>query len=209
MRLMKAALRFTGRTSLPVSLAFAFALALAGGCASSKPKSSETTQVPADIEQRVLKNPAATTRLKGFARAELKAVTLATASPHRGEDDLARRIDQELRYSLEPLWKKVESVPRSVAFTSPAPGTLLIEPTIVETKLTQQLRREFLTWAEGDTYILFKVTFRDGATGEAVAEPVFYRNANFFYASWSGGVRDREIEREISRDVLAYVRDNY
>lgn len=56
--------------------------------------------------------------------------------------------------------------------------------------------------------MLVKVVFRDGATGQPIAEPVFYRKADLFSASWSSGIKDVELARLVTADVLNYTRDN-
>ena len=84
----------------------------------------------------------------------------------------------------------------------------LIEPTIVATHLVDPFEREVLTWAKGDATVLVKVVFRDATTGEAVAEPVFHRSSPYFWAAWSSGVTDAELDRRIVGDVVTYVRDN-
>ncbi len=180
-------------------------LLLALGCA-SKP-SPESSRVQ-DMERLALRNPPAKVRLGSFPRAELKAVTVAPDARVREADELARRIDRMLSYHFDPLWKQVTHVPRDVAFSPAAEGTLQIEPTVVETKLVSRFEREMLTWAAGDSYVVIKVAFRDSRTGETVAEPQFFRKADLFWASWSGGVEDLEVEDNLIRDIVLYTRDN-
>lgn len=197
-------MRAASRFATPALLT---SLLLAAGCASDR-SPQPVSQVTPDTELRAVRNPAATTRLGSFPKAEIKAVTVTGGSNSRAEDDLARRIDTELFNELQPLWGHTVQVPRGVAFTAPAEGTLLIEPTIEETRIPSRVQREFLTWGAGDSYVLVKVVFRDGATGQPVAEPVFFRKADLFSASWSSGIKDVELARLVTVDVINYTRDN-
>jgi hypothetical protein len=199
---MSAALRPLGASLLLASILFH------SGCASDR-AAQAPSQVTPETAQQVLRNPAAKTRLSSYPQAQLRAVAVADGPHDRAEDELARKIDDRLHTELRRLWRDLVHVPRSVPFTTPAEGTLLIEPTIVETKLTTRFEREVFTWGMGDTYVLVKVVFRDGATGEPIAEPVFYRKADLFWASWSSGADDVEVERLVAGDVITYTRDNF
>ena len=185
--------------------AFLLPLLLAAGCA-SKPSPEAVRQQ--DLERAALQNPPAKVRLGSYARVELKSVSIASEARAREVDELARRMDRMLGYQLDPLWRHVIHVPRDVAFSPDAEGTLQIEPTVVETKLVSRFEREILTWAAGDTFVVIKVAFRDSQTGEAVAEPQFFRKSDLFWASWSGGVQDLEVEEDLIRDIVRYTRDN-
>ena len=197
-------MRAASRFAAPALLA---SLLLAAGCASDRAP-QPASRVSPDTELQAVRNPAASTRLGAFPKVEIKAVTVTGGSNSRAEDDLARRIDAELFNELQPLWRNTVRVPRGVAFTAPAQDTLLIEPTIEETKIPSRVQREFLTWGAGDSYVLVKVVFRDGTTGQPIAEPVFFRKADLFSASWSGGIKDIELARLVTSDVVAYTRDN-
>ncbi len=191
--------------SCPRLAALLLPLLLAAGCA-SKPSPEVARQQ--DMERSALQNPPAKVRLGSYARVELKSVNVAPDARLRETDDLARRMDRRLGDHLDTFWKQVTHVPRDVAFSPGAEGTLQIEPTVVETKLVSRFEREIFTWAAGDTFVLIKVAFRDSQTGEAVAEPQFFRRSDLFWASWSGGAQDLEVEEDLIRDIVRYTRDN-
>jgi hypothetical protein len=50
--------------------------------------------------------------------------------------------------------------------------------------------------------------YREANTGDVVAAPLFYRKADLFTASWSGGIADREASENIVRDIASYTRAN-
>lgn len=198
---MKAAFRLLAAPSLAVALVFST------GCAShrSGPTRAEEEK---NLEKAALQNPPAKTRFGSYSRVELKALSVADGPKDRAEDEFARRVDTQLFREFQRLWPEVTPVPRSAGFTTPGRGLLLVEPTIVATRLVDPFEREVLTWAKGDATVLVKVIFRDATTGESVAEPVFHRKSPYFWAAWSGGATDSELDRLIAGDVVTYVRDN-
>jgi len=56
----------------------------------------------------------------------------------------------------------------------------------------------------GSSAVLMQVTFRDGNTGEIIADPEFYRAANAYAGGWSMGATDNLMLDDITKDVAGY-----
>jgi len=56
----------------------------------------------------------------------------------------------------------------------------------------------------GSSAVLMQVTFRDGNTGQIIADNEFYRVANACYEGLTIGVPDNLMLEEIARDVASY-----
>jgi hypothetical protein len=86
--------------------------------------------------------------------------------------------------------------------------TLLIEPNSEEIKFIGEAARFWLGALAGSSAILMKVTYRDKATGETIAEPEFYRRSNAWEGQYSMGATDNLMLDNVTRDICTYTNSN-
>lgn len=138
----------------------------------------------------------------------------------------AKKIDEILLSCLRPSFPNLQEA------TQPAPGTgsntqniqeatqtapgassnartLLIEPLIEEIKFIGGAARFWVGAMAGSSAVLMKVTYRDKATGEVIAEPEFYQKGNAFGGGWSIGGTDNLMLENVARDICNYTNNSH
>lgn len=156
-----------------------------------------------------LVNRAAAIPFRQFDHVQLNAVEFDTSL--KGADKtkvLAQEMDQGLLEGLGRVLSHVTPVPAGGDFPPATGRTLQISPRIEKAHVVTQFERNWFTWGAGDTEILIRVSYRDASTGDLVAEPRFYRKADLFDATWSGGAKDLEARENLVKDVVDYTQAN-
>ena len=144
-------------------------------------------------------------KLSNFQAVEMNHVTIsprfASAEPNQ---KALRRIDQELlscMHLIFPNLNKVEETDSDIR-------TLLIEPNIEEIKFIGGAARFWVGAMAGSSAVLMKVTYRDKATGEVIAEPEFYSRGDAWAGGYSVGATDNLMLDRIARDICNYTNSN-
>jgi hypothetical protein len=177
---------------------------LSVGCASKSGATASVSVRPAPVINLPAKTP-----FRQFDCVQLKGVEFDTSL--KGAEKaavLARQLDEALLYALRPLLGRVTPVPAGGDFPPAPERTLQISPRIEKVRLVTPAERYWFTWGAGDTEILVRVAYREAKTGDLVAEALFYRKADLFTASWSGGTADVEARENIVGDIADYTRAN-
>jgi len=87
-------------------------------------------------------------------------------------------------------------------------STLLIQPNIEEIKFIGGGARFMVGAMAGSSAVLMKVTYSIKETGEVIAEPEFYRQANAFGGAYSMGTTDNMMLNTIAQDICTYTGAN-
>jgi hypothetical protein len=170
------------------------AAVLCAGCAST----SSTTQ-----------QAASRVRFSAFHAAQLKLVAYPGGDRTSSYDEtFIRALNEALYYELGLWVTPVEIVPAGGEFHPVSRRTLLIEPRVLNMHAVSPTERFWYTWGAGDSSITLQLVFRDSATGEVIAEPVFFRDAPAFVASWTEGQIEYDLPRQVAGDVDYYVMTN-
>lgn len=142
-------------------------------------------------------------RLAGFHQVQIKEVALSPAFAESGANKKARnKIDQILSERLAMALPGAEKVSAADVFPAAKGHTLQIEPVIKEIKFISGAVRFWVGAMAGSSAVLMQVTYRDAQTGQVLAQPEFYRQANAFAGPF--GVADNRMLEEIAQDVVNY-----
>lgn len=159
-----------------------------------------------------------------FAKVELKAVEIAPEFVrHKANQKAAAKIGVELALRMrekvpylvappemdnpkEKKSKKKKGAEEAPAAAPPPEGarTLVIEPYVEQIKFISGGARYWAGALAGNSAVLIKATFRDKATGEVVAEPEFYDDANAYQGAWSIGAADNMMLVRVAEDIAEY-----
>ena len=166
---------------------FFFVLGLAQGCATNIRRASGPPQPPK-------------VKFSSFDTVTLKHVEIAPAFASAGPNQkAAKKIDELLFMEM----RKVFTDLRDNAET-PAQRGLLIEPLIEEIKFIGGAARFWVGSMAGSSAVLMKVTYRDVATGQVIADPEFYQSASAFAGSFSIGAADNRMLSAIASEIASY-----
>lgn len=175
----------TVRNGLVVAL-----VALTSACATHITKPSAAPQ------------PAAQ-RLATYQKVQIKDVALSPAFAESGANKKARnKIDQILTERLAMALPGAAKISAAETFPATKGRTLQIEPVIKEIKFISGAVRFWVGAMAGSSAVLMQVTYRDAETGQVLAQPEFYRQANAF--SGPLGIADNRMLDEIAQDVVNY-----
>ena len=143
-----------------------------------------------------------------FNRVELKAIGIAPKAKKEAEH--AREIFDELIQQMKAVAPSL-TVEAVAAPPLPAVGgdrTLVVEPFVEDIKFVGGGSRFMIGALAGKSAVLMKVTFREKATGEVLAEPEFYQDANAFAGAYSMGSSDNAMLRVVAGDAANYYKLN-
>lgn len=179
-------------------------MAGAPGCASTGPKAAkprkeknETVEQPSKIKFGEFKN----VEMKPFGIAEKHAA-------HEGNQASAKVMDGMLQADLRSLFPNLKVLPPGADFTRSAERTLQITPFIEDIRKISTGARIMLGAMAGGSHIVVKMTYRDGATGEAIADPEFVYKANAWTDSWAMGAEGNQMRDKLCRHIVDYTRAN-
>ena len=144
-------------------------------------------------------------KFSNFQAVEMNHVTIsprfASAEPNQ---KALKKIDKELLYCMHLIFPNLNEAEE----TNSGIRALLIEPNIEEIKFIGGAARFWVgSWA-GSSAVLMKVTYRDKATGETIAEPEFYRRSNAWEGQSSMGATDNLMLDNVARDICTYTSSN-
>lgn len=89
-----------------------------------------------------------------------------------------------------------------------AAGTLIIEPAIEDMKKINIGERIMVGVMAGSSAILLRTVYRDGASGEAIASPVFYSKASAISGALTFGGMDNAMLNRVVNLACDYARHN-
>jgi hypothetical protein len=89
------------------------------------------------------------------------------------------------------------------------PETLLVEPAIENLKKVNGAERFFVGPMAGSSAVLLRTRYRNGATNDVIAEPVFYAKASAWSGAWTIGVMDNVMLDRVVNQACDYARGNY
>lgn len=87
-------------------------------------------------------------------------------------------------------------------------GTLVIEPAIEDLKKVNVGERVWVGPLAGSSAVLLRTRYRDGASGDVIAEPVFYSKANAMGGAWTFGTTDNLMLNRVVELACDYARRN-
>lgn len=181
--------RATGKVGLIFML---FGILIFSGCAThiSKPAKAPTT---------------AKVRFSEFYNIEMKATGISEAFASSEANQRAlKKIDAHLFDGIKTVFPTLKRIEDGNDFSKTNVRTLQITPVVKEIKFISGGARFMVGAMAGSSAVLMQATFRDGSTGEVIADPEFYRVANAYAGGWSIGVTDNKMLEEIARDVVYY-----
>jgi hypothetical protein len=184
--------------------------ALVTGCASDSGQAkAESGAAEAKAKQKSKYNPVANppkVKFGGFKRVEQKPMVLAEKHrDHKGNQESAARMDEMLTQQLRLMFTEVKVLPKDGEFTKPAEGTLQIAPEIKEIRLITGGTRFWLGPMAGGSDMLVQVIYRDGQSGEIIADPQFAAGNNAWSGSWSMGATDNQMRDSVVREIMGYM----
>lgn len=166
---------------------FFFVLGLAPGCATNIRRASGPPQSP-------------TVKFSSFDTVTLKHIEIAPAFASAPANQKAgKKIDELLFMEMQKVFADLRDNAEA-----PAQRGLLIEPLIEEIKFIGGAARFWVGSMAGSSAVLMKVTYRDVATGEVIADPEFYQSASAFQGSFSVGVADNRMLSAIASEIASY-----
>ena len=87
-------------------------------------------------------------------------------------------------------------------------GTLIIEPAIEDMKKINIGERIMVGAMAGSSAILLRTVYRDGASGEAIASPVFYSKSSAMSGALTFGAMDNVMLNRAVNLACDYARHN-
>ncbi|MBI4682722.1 MAG: hypothetical protein HY757_06440 [Nitrospirae bacterium] len=170
-----------------LAVMFVLAMIFTQGCATKMSKPSSAPQ-PAKV------------KFSEFNAVEMKHIEI---SPEYASSDANQKAAKKINEHLDNKMRMVFSGLNNGKEQS-AGRTLLIEPYIKEIKFISGGARFWVGAMAGSSAVLMKVTFTDKATGEVIAEPEFYRDANAMGGAYSMGSTDNLMLELVAQDVANY-----
>jgi hypothetical protein len=141
-----------------------------------------------------------------FSAVAMRPLAVERSEGDSGDQAAIARVDGQLRSCMRGVFRDLRE---SAGGEQSAPGSLVIEPSIVDMKKVNSAERFFLGPMVGSSAILLKVRFVDTASNDVLAEPVFYAKANAWGGSFSIGATDNAMLTRIVDDACRYARSNY
>lgn len=145
-------------------------------------------------------------KFSGFKAVEMKPVSLATEFASSGANQKAmRKIDEHLFTSMTKVFPNLK---RTESFSKGDSSVLQIAPVIKEIKFIGGGARFWVGAMAGSSAVLMQVEYRDGASGEVLADPEFYAQANAMGGAWTMGGTDNAMLERIAMDIISYTSAN-
>lgn len=181
---------------LPNYVFFLISALLMSGCATNLSKPSHSLEPT-------------TVRLGEFEQVEMKSVSISDGfAAHSANQKALKKIDELLFRDMRLLYPDLKRIEDGEAFSSGGARTLQITPHIKEIKFIGGAARFWVGAMAGSSAVLMETTYRDGANGEVIGQPEFYRAANAHAGGWTIGSTDNQMLENIVEDVINYTRLN-
>ncbi|MEZ4601653.1 MAG: hypothetical protein R2940_17830 [Syntrophotaleaceae bacterium] len=161
------------------------------GCATqiSKPKSQPQ---PAKV------------RLGTFSTVEMREVQISPDfADAAANKKAAKKINEIICRDMKVIFPKLKVLAANEDFSG-SKGSLQITPVIKEIKFIGGAARFWLGAMAGSSAVLMQVDYRNGQTGEVIAEPEFLEVASAFAGGWSIGATDNHMLEKVAMDVTSY-----
>ena len=144
-----------------------------------------------------------TVRLGTFANVEmLPAPVLAPFDQSGANKKAAKKINEHLNTQMHYVFTMLNADEKQ-------PGkTLLIKPRIKEIKFIGGAARFWAGAMAGSSAVLMDVTYLDKDSGEVLAQPEFYNQANAMGGSWSVGATDNQMLDNVVKQITSYSNAN-
>jgi len=173
------------------------------GCATTdskkekKPKAGkrETVALPSKVKFGEFKN----VEIKPFGMSE-------KYSRNEGNKKSAMVMDGMIQPDLRGIFPNLKVLTAGADFTKSAQRTLQITPYIEEIKKVSSATRVMVGVMAGGSHIIVRVTYRDGATGEVIADPVFVYKVSGWTDAW--GMEGNQLRDRLCNHIVNYTRDN-
>jgi len=147
----------------------------------------------------------ASVKLGEFNRVEMKAVAISEKFAAADANQKAgKKIDKVLFTNMRMVFNDLIRIELGDDFSQSGDRTLQITPLIKEIKFIGGGARFMVGAMAGSSAVLMQVTMRDSETGEVIAEPEFYRDANAYSGGWSMGATDNKMLEDIAKDIVQY-----
>lgn len=146
-----------------------------------------------------------TVRFAEFAAVEMKHTTIAP--DYAGSDANQRalkKIDENLFASMRQAFPALKEVGAEASPTSSGIRTLLIEPEVEAIRFIGGGARFWVGAMAGNSAVRLKLVCRDKATGQIIADPVFYRESNAWAGGMSVGGADNVMLKAVTEDASGY-----
>jgi hypothetical protein len=177
-------------------------IALAMGCASNSGETKPKAERKPAFKDRVFAANPSKVKLAEFKHVELKETELAPRyRKHPDDQTTARKIDAMLLAQLRTMWPSITVVSKNGEFSKPAERTLQITPEITDLHLVSIGARIWIGEMAGGSDIVMHVDYRDGSTGELIANPDFWKGND----AWSGGGTWGHTDNQIRDAVVAQI----
>lgn len=152
-----------------------------------------------------LNNPPPKYKFSDFASFELKDVTISSEYAAHGANQKAmRKIQEVLKSRLNsPItaWNQKEKAAQG--------RTLVFEPKIVKVKFIGGGARFWAGPLAGSSAVQMEVVCKDKKTGNIIAQPQFYQQANAWSGSLTIGATDNMMLDRIANLIADYIVANY
>ena len=145
-----------------------------------------------------------------FKSVELKETELALDYRNKGNQKLAKEIDEMLRTGLECAWP-VKVIPQGGEFTQSDQRTLQIAPRIEVIKVVSRGARWWLGAMPGGSDLVMHVDYRDSSSGEIIANPDFWKGNNAWLGQWGQMINvdyDSQICVVVVNQIIGYTTGN-
>jgi len=188
---MKMWTQMIAKCVLPLALLAVPLLAFAGDKPEGQPTASE--------------NPPPKMTLDNFKRFEMEPIAMgAPFAGQKGNEVAKQKLQANVDLRAKPLLAEWNAMP-----AGESPRTLKIQPAIRYIRFITGGKRFFAGALAGGSSILVNVNLVDAASGDVIASPEFYQQANAMGAAYSFGGTDKAMLIRISNMVTEYLRSNY
>ena len=178
--------------SLTTTLSLILAVFFMSGCATNLTK---PTAAPSPTK----------VKLSEFTHVEMKDVGISQKFGTAAANQKAqKKIEEVLFQEMLMVFPNLKRIDKGGDFASSGERTLQITPFIKEIKFIGGGARFMVGAMAGSSAVLMQVTLRDSASGEVIAEPEFYRDANAYSGGWSMGATDNRMLEDIAKDIVQY-----
>ena len=149
-------------------------------------------------------------KLSTYSNAVLLPVTIAPAfSQSSANQKAGRKINELTINQMKMIFPNLVVAEGGAPADAKEKKMLVIEPLIEEIKFIGGAARFWAGAMAGSSAVLMKVTYTDAATGEVIAAPQFYQQANAMGGGYSIGGTDNAMLSQIVQDVALYSKMNY
>lgn len=153
------------------------------------------------------RNPPPVQKLGGYAKYELRPITLAPElAEKKNSDKVLATVQEHIDRTVAPIVDQWNAG----AGTSPeSTETLVIEPRITALHKPSGATRFFAGALAGDGRIVVKVRIAEAGSSKLIAEPEFYRRAAAMAGAWTVGGHDNAMLGRVVGLIADYLNANH